>query len=235
MDNSKKVLFYLCGKSGAGKDSVLRNILHTEKVIPYDNVKLTNLINTTNRGIRPGEKDGVDYHFVTTEEFKDKIKREEFFSVAVFHTYDENGNPFDAYYGYPKPTEKFSIITGPYEVMMNLINNLTPVLQWNQDFPYGKYYTSMDGMIDMVPIYLTLEHNWEYIYRMVERELIRDKPRIKEACRRFCADMEAFPDIQTIRNMVDPLKVITNTDIVKASSEVDAIIWSKIKEVLENE
>ncbi|MCC7476705.1 MAG: guanylate kinase [Pirellulales bacterium] len=53
----------LSGPSGVGKSTVLRKLLDR-----YPN-RLRLSVSATTRPPRPGERDGVDYHFLTSEEF----------------------------------------------------------------------------------------------------------------------------------------------------------------------
>lgn len=57
--------------SGGGKDAVIRALL---KTFP----KSARLITTTTRNIRPKEKAGRDYYFITPKQFQDKIKTNDF-------------------------------------------------------------------------------------------------------------------------------------------------------------
>ena len=57
--------------SGGGKDAVIRALI---KKFP----KSARLITTTTRSIRPKEKAGKDYYFITPEEFKAKIAADDF-------------------------------------------------------------------------------------------------------------------------------------------------------------
>lgn len=57
--------------SGAGKSSVCRRLLDIYPEINFS-------VSVTTRAPRPGEKDGKDYHFVSVNEFKQMISREEF-------------------------------------------------------------------------------------------------------------------------------------------------------------
>ena len=61
-ESNKKVLVVV-GPSGVGKDTVMQKIL--EKYPNYFKKGTTH----TTRNIRPGEKDGVNYYFVTKEQF----------------------------------------------------------------------------------------------------------------------------------------------------------------------
>ena len=56
-------VFVITGPSGAGKGTLIRALLER---IP----DLELAVSATTRAIRPGEEDGVDYWFVTNEEFE---------------------------------------------------------------------------------------------------------------------------------------------------------------------
>jgi guanylate kinase len=60
------VVLVLHGPSGVGKESVIAGL---QRAIPIHRA-----MSTTDRAPRPGERDGVDYHFVTTEEFERRIQ-----------------------------------------------------------------------------------------------------------------------------------------------------------------
>lgn len=74
----KGVLFVVSAPSGAGKTSICREIL----------AALPNLhpsISFTTRPIRPGEEDGVDYHFVARDRFEQMVTAGEFAEWAEVH------------------------------------------------------------------------------------------------------------------------------------------------------
>lgn len=58
--------------SGCGKSTIIRSIMER------GNVDLKFSVSATNRSPRPGEEDGVNYHFITTEEFRRAIDNDEF-------------------------------------------------------------------------------------------------------------------------------------------------------------
>ncbi len=58
--------------SGAGKTTIIHEIIKVKEF------NLAFSISATTRKPRPGEKDGVDYYFLTVEEFKKKIENNEF-------------------------------------------------------------------------------------------------------------------------------------------------------------
>jgi len=68
----------LSGPSGAGKSSLLNEIIDDIGECYFS-------ISTTTRPIREGEKDGVHYHFVSEEEFKQDIEDNNFLEYALVH------------------------------------------------------------------------------------------------------------------------------------------------------
>ncbi|UDM62902.1 guanylate kinase [Pseudoalteromonas piscicida] len=74
-------LFILSAPSGAGKSSLIKALL--EK---HDDIKVS--VSHTTRTPRPGEENGVHYHFVSVDEFKQLIDKGDFFEWAqVFENY----------------------------------------------------------------------------------------------------------------------------------------------------
>ncbi len=74
-------LFILSAPSGAGKTSLARALVDSRE----DTVLS---VSHTTRPPRPGERDGVDYHFVDRDRFEAMIGRGEFFEYAeVFGNY----------------------------------------------------------------------------------------------------------------------------------------------------
>jgi guanylate kinase len=65
----KAILF--CGPSGSGKTTIVHHLLKT-------NPKLSFSVSATTRHKRLTETDGVDYYFLTPDEFRQRIKNHEF-------------------------------------------------------------------------------------------------------------------------------------------------------------
>ncbi len=82
---NKGRLYVFSGPSGVGKDTVLSLLLSRSE--------LTKSISATTRAPREGETDGVDYYFVTKEEFETLIREGGMLEYTVYA-----GN----YYGTPK-------------------------------------------------------------------------------------------------------------------------------------
>jgi len=71
-------ILVLSGPSGAGKSTIIEH--SSSKIGEY-----YFSISTTTRKPRAGEKNGVDYYFVSKEEFEEGIKAGEFLEYAIVH------------------------------------------------------------------------------------------------------------------------------------------------------
>lgn len=74
---------FLSGPSGVGKSTIIRTILDR-----HPDMRLS--ISFTTRSPRPGEADGREYFFVSTEAFEERVKAKRFLEWAKVH---------DHYYG----------------------------------------------------------------------------------------------------------------------------------------
>ncbi len=85
------MLFVLSSPSGAGKSTISRMLLAQEPGLQMS-------VSATTRPIRPGEQDGVDYHFVDLPHFKQMVADNAFLEWAhVFdHRYGTPRAPVDA-------------------------------------------------------------------------------------------------------------------------------------------
>jgi len=90
------VMFVISSPSGAGKTTLCRRLI-TE--VP--GVQLS--ISATTRAMRPGEANGVDYHFVSREEFQQKIDRDDFLEWAKV---------FQHFYGTPRSEVEARLVAG---------------------------------------------------------------------------------------------------------------------------
>jgi guanylate kinase len=70
-------VFVITGPSGVGKGTLIRGLLER---IP----ELELSISATTRKPRPGEQDGVDYHFLTPEEFAARVDAGDFVEHATY-------------------------------------------------------------------------------------------------------------------------------------------------------
>jgi guanylate kinase len=75
---SARVLLLLAGPSGAGKSSVVRPVVDADPRLAFS-------VSCTTRAPRPGERDGVDYHFLTRAEFERQRDEAAFLECAQVH------------------------------------------------------------------------------------------------------------------------------------------------------
>jgi len=68
----------ICGKSGSGKDYLVDHLTSFN----YDRN-----VSVTTRPPRDGEKDGIDYHFLSDKEYDEKEMAGEFFSSLTFNNW----------------------------------------------------------------------------------------------------------------------------------------------------
>ena len=83
---NKGKTFIISGPSGVGKSTVLHALLERRKELYFS-------VSATTRPCRLGEEDGVHYHFLDVDTFRDWIAREQFLEFAEYV-----GN----FYGTPK-------------------------------------------------------------------------------------------------------------------------------------
>jgi len=84
--SSRLLLVVLSGPSGVGKDAVLAKMRKLGRPFHY-------VVTATTRPKRAGEKNGVDYHFLSRKEFQQMIDKHQFLEWA---------NVYGNYYGVPK-------------------------------------------------------------------------------------------------------------------------------------
>ena len=98
-------IFIISGPSGSGQDSVINGL---KKYLDFDKI-----LTATTRPMRPEDKEGVSYYFISRNEFQKRIKENKFFEYAL----EDNGN----YYG------------GTYEELERAKQNKKPVI-WKIDY-----------------------------------------------------------------------------------------------------
>ena len=67
MKGANSLFIVISGPSGVGKDTVLAKMKQSRRSLHY-------VVTATTRPQRPGEKNGLDYHFVSEEQFKQMIE-----------------------------------------------------------------------------------------------------------------------------------------------------------------
>jgi guanylate kinase len=97
MDKSKKEKLIILGKSGAGKDFLMRKLVEKG---------LKPCLKWTTRPPRKFEQQGITYNFVDNSHFLKSINENGFLSYQTFEVTPENSSPETWYYGITK--EEFS-------------------------------------------------------------------------------------------------------------------------------
>ena len=85
-NRGRGLLIVISGPSGAGKGTICKSFMERNKDVVLS-------VSATTRSPRKGEVDGVNYHFMTKEQFKDKIEANDFLEYAEV---------YDNFYGTPK-------------------------------------------------------------------------------------------------------------------------------------
>ena len=105
MDNVQRlgIALILSGPSGSGKSSISKEIMKRHPDVAFS-------ISCTTRAPRGTEQDGVDYHFLSREDFRKKIEAGDFIEYAEVH-----GN----YYGTLK-SEVVNRVTKGIDVILDI-------------------------------------------------------------------------------------------------------------------
>ena len=101
--SSKPLMLVLSSPSGAGKTTLSKKIQQSESTFRIS-------VSHTTRKARPNEVDGVDYHFVTEEEFKILLKKDAFYEHSII---------FGNYYGTSKASVD-DIINKKFNVLFDI-------------------------------------------------------------------------------------------------------------------
>lgn len=85
--NIRGLLVVISGPAGSGKSTI------AEKLIEWSEGAVCRVVTATTRAPRPGERDGIDYIFMTPEFFRERLHKNDFVEYNIF-----NNN----YYGTPR-------------------------------------------------------------------------------------------------------------------------------------
>ena len=159
-------IFYVMGKSASGKDTIYKilreRLPQIRTVVPY-----------TTRPIRAGERDGVEYYFVSNEILE---KYEEEGKIIELRTYQ-------TVYG----DWKYATID---DGQINLFGTDYLMIGTLESYMKMKAYY---GQENLVPLYIEVEDG-ERLMRAIARERQQEHPGYEEVCRRFLADQKDFSE-----------------------------------------
>lgn len=112
----KGLLIVYAGASGVGKGTIMKRLLNAD-----DNFKLS--VSATTRAPRPGETHGVEYFFVSKEDFENLIAQD---GLLEYATYCDN------YYGTPKKAV-FDMLEKGIDVFLEI--EINGFLQIKEKYP----------------------------------------------------------------------------------------------------
>ena len=160
-----KIVVALVGKAGAGKDTVAKELATAN---PHWHM----IVSCTTRPKREGEKEGVNYYYLTDEEFQNKMEQGDLLEATCFNGW---------HYGTLKSSLHDGINIGVFnpEGFDSLIN----------------FEDEEDGIILFG--YLITASDKIRMLRQLNRETTPD---VTEICRRYFADKEDFEMIDALQN-----------------------------------
>lgn len=159
-------IYYMMGKSSSGKDTLFKEV---KKALPW----LQTITLYTTRPIRQGERDGVEYFFVSED---------------TLNAYENQGKvieqrAYDTVHG----IWKYATVD---DGQINLDTSDYLVIGTLQSYErMQKFY----GPDKLAPIYIEVEDG-ERLARALAREREQKTPKYAELCRRFLADTKDFAE-----------------------------------------
>ena len=148
--NERGLLIIMSGPSGVGKDTICNELLKT-----HDNLWAS--ISMTTRPIRDGEKEGVNYFYVTKEEFEKNIKEANFLEYAIVHS--------GQYYGTPKEKIEEKLNKG-IDVILNI--DIQGALKIKEEISEALFIFLVPPTMDILKQRL-IDRNTETAEKVVER------------------------------------------------------------------
>lgn len=159
-------LFCIMGKSASGKDTVFKRLIQDK------DLGLKTIVSYTTRPMREGEREGVEYHFVSRGELDLMRSRGKVIECRDYNTVHGIWSYFTVDDG------QISFINGRDSVIIGTLESYCQI----RDF-FGREH--------VIPVYIEVENGLR-LSRALDRERKQEQPRYAELCRRFLADEEDF-------------------------------------------
>lgn len=192
-------IFCLMGKSACGKDTIYKQILSAQ------NLPLKTLIPYTTRPIRDGERNGVEYYFLTDEEQQVLERQGKIIELRAYHTVHGLWKYFTV-----------------NDHQLDLANHDYLIIGTLESYARLQEYFGIDRL---VPLYIDLEPG-ERLQRALDRERIQTEPKYAELCRRFLADEADFSSEKLAQAKISDIFI--NNDSVKCAKKIISFIKEHI-------
>jgi len=137
--HSEPLLVVISGPSGVGKDTVIQRM--KERKLPFHFV-----VTTTTRPARPEERHGVDYYFISHDEFTEMIEQGELLEYAIV---------YNDYKGIPKAQVHQALASGKDVIMRIDVQGAATIRA-----------LSPDALL----IFLTTQDEEEMVRRLMDRK-----------------------------------------------------------------
>jgi guanylate kinase len=169
----KPFLLVLSAPSGGGKSSIARNLLQGRDDLGYS-------VSATTRPIREGERDGVDYYFLTREEFVRRRDAGEFLEWATYggHLYGTLRSEIERIFARGRHAVLDIEIEGARQIRANFPNSLHVfVLPPSADVLVGRLTGRRTEPVEVIRERVSraadeLAAVAEYDYALVNEELV---------------------------------------------------------------
>jgi guanylate kinase len=186
------IVFILSAPSGAGKTTIYRAALKAIADLKFS-------ISLTTRAPREGEADGVDYSFVSEEEFK---RRQASNELA------ESARVFDSSYGTPRAPLDAAIASGR-DILLDI--DIQGARQIRAKYPH-----------DAITIFV-LPPSFEELEERLRGRATEDESKIQHRLKKAREEAEAYPEYDyliinaEISKSVERLETIVNAERLKVS------------------
>jgi len=194
----RPILIVISGPSGVGKDATLNSLKETGHPFHF-------VVTATTRPIRPGEEDGVDYHFVSMGEFAEMIDNDELLEYAVV---------YGDYKGIPKEQVRKALASGKDVVMRIDVQGAETIRQL---------------VPNAISIFLNAETEEELVRRLCDRKTEADgKLKMRIATAR--QELKRIGDFDyTVVNRVNSLEATVQDVLSIVRAEKCRVDWTPIE------
>lgn len=179
-------LIYIMGKSASGKDTIYKKI--------KENMDVKSYILYTTRPIRTGEKEGIDYHYISEEQMR-KLEQEG--KVIESRTYQTVQGPWT-----------YATIA---DEQLEQNGDLLTVGTLESYQKIKEYYKEKEDT-KLLPVYITVDEE-ERKKRAIEREEKQEHPNYHEVERRMKADNIDFSEENLKQAGIEKEQTFENYDL----------------------